>query len=112
VHLAVVVPPGGDVKEGTWPSGGVQARLRYLQPTLLHNLQILLGVKGLDAEVLVPQEDVLVRSHDAGVHEPLGKPPSTCHEKLGSMNELADMTRAGQCGCRIPHHLVCPLALI
>jgi hypothetical protein len=87
VHLAAVVPPGGDVKEGTWPSGGVEARLRYLQPMLVHNLQILLGVKGLDAEVLVPQEDVLVRSHDAGVHEPLGKPPSTCHKNLGSMNE-------------------------
>lgn len=70
-----VIPSYVDIN-ALGPPDDVQARLRNLQPVLVHNLDVLLGVEGLDAEVLVPKEDVLIWRHDAGVHEPLGTPPT------------------------------------
>jgi hypothetical protein len=74
VYLGVV-PPDVDVV-GLHPPGDVHAGLRDLQPVPPHNLDVFLRVEGLGAEVLVPDEDVLIRRHDAWVHEPLGVPPT------------------------------------
>lgn len=73
MHLGVLPSDVLVVRLG--PSCRVQPGLRDLHPVLLHDPDVLLRVEGLQPEVLVPDEQVLVRRHHARVQEPLGEPP-------------------------------------
>jgi hypothetical protein len=112
VHLAAIPSDVDVVVFG--PPGDVKTRLRYLQPMLLHDLDVLLGVEGLHAEILVPDEDVLVRRHDARVHEPLGIPPT--RRRFGrhmhgiSVSEMFLLDHGFYSS--EPYHLACFLALM
>ena len=76
MHAARRPRPPRTRRDGVVDLGAaVERRLRHLEALPAHGVEVAGGVEGVDLDVLVPHEDVVVLLHHVRVQEALGEPP-------------------------------------